>query len=151
MPTKVTVLLMNSTLTQYEMICINRFGTFQEISSEWWYDVPYIPPTSKELELHQELLSRWTTFAKNGNPNNNRYSGWDPVPYTGPSDGWASEISQFMLSDDGTHGNSVSVITRCNAFPKFIAFKASTFFPTFAPTDYNPIRTRRPTRKVSKS
>ena len=134
------------------MIFINRFGTFQEISSKWWYDAPYFPPTSKELKLHQELLSRWTSFAKNGNPNNNRpYSGWDPVPYTGPSDGWASEISQFMLSDVGTHGNSVSVVTRCNAFPKFNAFEASTFFPTFAPTDYDPIRTPRPTRKVSKS
>lgn len=51
--------------------CSHSLGTFEETATKWWYSnsSPY-NPSDEELALHQELISRWASFAKEGNPNN---------------------------------------------------------------------------------
>ena len=129
-------------------------GTFKEISR--WYNAAYVSPTSQELALHQELISRWTSFAKTGNPNNVNYGGWLPVPIQGPNrDGSATEIDQqyFSLEHGGVMWSGTSmneVIEYCSAFPRWNPFALVTDFPTFSPTEYLPDRTRRPSRRPTR-
>jgi hypothetical protein len=153
---------------------LKRMGTFKEISG--WYNADYVTPTSQVLALHRELLSRWTSFAKTGKPNNANYGGWLPVPSQGPNYyGTATEIGQqyFALGHKGIMWNITSttnVIEHCAAFPRWDPFalvptrspaignriltsrptEYPTDFPTYSPTEYfppSPTRTRRPTRR----
>lgn len=137
-----------------------RMGTFNETATQWWYNSSsYFPPNNQELQLHQELISRWASFARTGSPNNNNYLGWSPVPSLGPnSDGSATLIDQlfFSLEYGGfmSGSNAASAIDRCSAFPNWEPFSVITQSPTFSPTTYFPSRspTRRPTRRpVSRS
>ena len=115
-----------------------------------WYNAGYVAPTSQVLTLHRELLSRWTSFAKTGKPNNANYGGWLPVPSQGPNYyGTATEIGQqyFSLGHEGIMWNSTStseVIEYCAAFPRWDPFA---LVPTRRPASANRIITSRPTER----
>ena len=135
-----------------------RLGTFEEVTTKFWYDSSYIAPTDQELELHRELMSRWASFAKTGSPNNENYKGWHPVPKVGRNtDGSATQIDQLYFSLDygGFMSNGApltSVIERCSTFPNWIPFSVITESPTYSPTTYDPTLspTRRPSRRPTK-
>ena len=132
----------------------HRLGTYNESSTQWWYDAEYVEPTDEELAISKELMSRWASFAKTGNPNNGVYKGWSPVDMTGPSNGRATDVEQlFFSTNQGTFmQNSASlddVVSRCRAFPKFDSFAVITESPSYSPTTAFPSRrptTPRPTR-----
>ena len=122
------------------------FGTYQEISTQWWYtdagSGSYVPPTEDERKLSQELMSRWASFAKTGRPNNENYRGWTPVPKAGTNSngGEATDITQLFLSLEfgGFMSDSASLtdaIDRCSSFPNWIPFSVITDSPTYTPTE----------------
>lgn len=140
-------------------LLIHSLGTYNETSTQWWYeDTDYDEPTDSELGVTDELQSRFASFAKTGRPNNNVYTGWPEVPFTGAnSNGAATRVSQFFfpLNQGGYVQNSASLLAagapvdRCSAFPNFRPFSVITESPSYAPTTPFPSRrptTRRPTR-----
>lgn len=142
--------------THLMLFFLHRLGTYNETSTQFWYnDTTFVPPTETELAVSKELMARWTSFAKTGDPNNNNYRGWEAVPFTGANrDGRATEISQFYfsLNQRGFMSNSASkdaVIDRCSAFPNWSPFAMITETPTYSPTSWKS-NTRRPTRHPTK-
>jgi len=137
------------------------FGTFEETSTEWWYtSSPYVPPTDEELALHQELISRWASFAKTGSPNNENYQGWNTVSKVGPNrDGSATQMDQlYFASDYGSFMSNSATLTpvteRCSAFPNWTPFavitESPTDFPTFSPRPPTRRLTSRPSRRPTR-
>ena len=119
------------------------FGTYKQVSNQWWYTstiTPWDGATAAELSVSDELMSRWSSFAKAGNPNNNMYQGWSSVPKTGPNfNGQATQINQFYFSLNlgGFMSSSAlldDVIRRCGSFPNWPAFAINTPKPTRRPT-----------------
>jgi len=120
------------------------FGTYKQVSNQWWYtstNTPWDGVTAAELSVSDELMSRWSSFAKSGNPNtDNMYQGWSSVPKQGPNyNGQATQINQFYFSLNlgGFMSSSAlldDVIRRCGSFPNWPAFAINTPKPTRRPT-----------------
>lgn len=51
--------------------------------------------TSAQQALEQEVLLRWTAFAKNGSPNASGYTKWEPVSVTNPDT--SSEVVKLNM------------------------------------------------------
>ena len=108
------------------------FGTFEEMTIDWWYDSPYISPTEQEYKLYQELSTRWASFAKTGSPNVGEYGSWQPVPQVGPNtEGSASQVDQLLFSLEyggfmSAGATMTAVIERCSSFPNWEPFSVIT-------------------------
>ena len=124
------------------LLLTHSLGTYNETSTQWWYeDTDFVEPTDAELGVTDELQSRFASFAKTGSPNNNVYTGWPEVPFTGAnSNGAATRVSQFFfpLNQGGYVQNSASLLAagapvdRCSAFPNFRPFSVITESPSYA-------------------
>jgi len=87
------------------------FGNFD--AGGVWFNISTAPASEDDLAVSGDVMARWASFARSGNPNNGSYLGWDPVPAQGES----SSIQTFVWQKGG--GQMLSVedkVNQCSSF-----------------------------------
>jgi len=91
------------------------FGTFDEFTEGWYMDS--VEPSTDDVVLSTEIMARWTSFAKSGDPNTANYVGWNPVSQGENTPGEATTVPTFLLQKGGGEmGDVEEKVKQCSIF-----------------------------------